>query len=142
MPIAPLALCALLFAADEPPKWDVNAPPGPSKSVPIDVRRGTWMNVDVSPDGRTIVFDLLGDIYSLPMEGGEARSITSGIAWDMQPRWSPDGKRIAFTSDRGGGDNVWTIAADGSDAKQVTNETFRLLNSPCWSPDGMWIAAR
>ncbi len=123
-------------------KWDVNAPPGPSREVPIRVTEGTWLSLDVSPDGREIAFDLLGDIYLLPIEGGAARAITSGVAWDMQPRFSPDGSRIAFTSDRGGGDNVWVMGRDGSDPKAVTKETFRLLNSPAWAPDGEFIAAR
>ena len=67
------------------------------------------MSLDVSPDGREIAFDLLGDLYVIPIEGGEARTISTGHAWDMQPRYSPDGQEIAFTSDRGGGDNIWTI---------------------------------
>lgn len=123
-------------------KWDVQSPDGPMEEVAIDVDNGTWMSVDVSPDGKQILFDLLGDIYVIPFEGGEAKSVTSGIAWDMQAVFSPDGKRIAFTSDRGGGDNVWVMNADGTDAKAVTSEDFRLLNSPAWSPDGDYIVAR
>ncbi|MBI1394106.1 MAG: amidohydrolase family protein [Alphaproteobacteria bacterium] len=124
-------------------KWDVAAPPlGDMRDVKIEVSEGTWMNIDVSPDGRSIVFDLLGDIYVLPMAGGEATSIADGLAWDMQPRYSPDGKSIAFTSDRGGGDNIWVMNVDGSDKRQVTKETFRLLNNPTWSADGRFIAAR
>ncbi|MDY6949002.1 MAG: hypothetical protein SXG53_25180, partial [Pseudomonadota bacterium] len=69
--------------------WDVNAPPGERREIPIDVRSGTWMSVDVSPDGSSVLFDLLGDIYELPMAGGEAKALTSGLAWDMQPRYSP-----------------------------------------------------
>jgi Tol biopolymer transport system component len=99
------------------------------------------MNLDVSPDGNEIVFELLGDIYSMPIAGGEAKALTSGIAWDMQPRYSPDGKHIAFTSDRAGGDNIWIMNRDGSNASQVSKEGFRLLNSPAWSPDGQFIAA-
>ncbi len=142
-PLAALLLLAPLrtLSADEP-KWDVNAPPGPSSKVAIDVREGTWISLDVAPDGKEIAFDLLGDIYVVPIEGGEARAIASGVAWQMQPKYSPDGRRIAFTSDQGGGDNVWVMERDGSKAHAVTSETFRLLNSPCWSPDGMWIAAR
>ena len=60
----------------------------------------------------------------------------------MQPRFSPDGSKIAFTSDRGGGDNIWVMNADGSDKRQVTKESFRLLNNAAWSPDGNYIAAR
>ena len=115
-------------------KWDVSAPPLPTRDVTIDVREGTWMSLDVSPDGRTIAFDLLGDIYTMPIAGGEATNIASGMAWEMQPRFSPDGSKIAFTSDRGGGDNIWIMNADGSDKRQVTKEKFRLLNNATWSP--------
>jgi len=123
--------------------WDVNAPPGARlRQVPISVNEGTWMNVDVSPDGRTIAFDLLGDIYVMSINGGTPTRITSGLAFDMQPRFSPDGRLIAFTSDRGGGDNIWVMNADGSGARAITRETFRLLNAPTWSADGQYIAAR
>lgn len=127
--------------ADEK-KWDVSAPPLPMREVPIRVEEGTWMNVDVSPDGRQVAFDLLGDIYIMPIAGGAPTRLTSGLAFDMQPRFSPDGKRIAFTSDRGGGDNIWIMNADGSDPRQITKEKFRLLNEPDWSPDGKYIVAR
>jgi Tol biopolymer transport system component len=127
-------------AKDE--KWDVNNAPGPRTTANLDVTEGTWMTLDVSPDGKEIVFDLLGDIYSLPISGGEAKNLTAGAMWDMQPRFSPDGKLIAFTSDRAGGDNIWIMNRDGSNPRQVTRETFRLLNSPAWSPDGQYIAAR
>ena len=100
------------------------------------------MSVDVSPDGREIVFDLLGDIYTLPVAGGEAKAIASGIAWDMQPRYSPDGKWIAFTSDRSGGDNLWIMNRDGSEPKQVSKETFRLVTQPAWTPDSEYLVGR
>ncbi|TDR22611.1 amidohydrolase family protein [Marinicella litoralis] len=129
-------------ADDKGDKWDVNNPPGVKKMVNINTETGTWMNVDVSPDGRLIVFDLLGDIYTMPMAGGVAKNITNSMAWDMQARFSPDGTKLAFTSDQGGGDNIWTMAVDGSDATQVTKEKFRLLNAPAWSPDGNYIVAR
>ena len=131
-----------VVAATETPKWDVQNPPGPSRDIPIDVTRGTWMSLDVSPDGQTLVFDMLGDIYVMPVGGGEARALASGVAWDMQPKWSPDGRHIAFTSDRAGGDNIWIMDADGSNPTQVSKETFRLLNQPEWSPDGQFIVAR
>jgi imidazolonepropionase-like amidohydrolase/Tol biopolymer transport system component len=123
-------------------KWDVSKPPGPRHDVPIDVTEGTWLNLDVSPDGKEIAFDLLGDIYTIPIGGGEAKAITSGIAWDMQPRYSPNGKWIAFTSDRAGGDNIWIVDRDGSNPKQVTKETFRLVNQPYWTPDSEFIVVR
>jgi Tol biopolymer transport system component len=128
--------------AQEKPSWDVSEPFGPTSEVSFTTDEGTWMSLDVSPDGRTIVFDLMGDLYTLPIAGGTATAITSGPAWDVQPTFSPDGARIAFTSDRAGGDNIWTMAADGSDAKQVTKENFRLLNGPAWTPDGAYLLAR
>lgn len=142
-----LALAAQNYAVAAPaadkPKWDVSAPPGLKlRQIPIDVTEGTWMNVDVSPDGKTIAFDLLGDIYILPIAGGAPVRIAEGLAYEVQPRFSPDGKRIAFTSDRGGGDNIWIMNADGADKRQLTKEDFRLLNQPGWSPDGRFITAK
>lgn len=129
-------------SAKTPAKWSVNDPQGKFTTANINVRSGTWMNVDLSPDGKTIVFDLLGDIYTMPATGGKAKALMTDIVWQMQPRFSPDGKYIAFTSDEDGGDNLWVMKADGSDAKAITTETFRLLNSPAWSPDGNYIVGR
>ena len=135
------------IAADtkKEPAWDVTAPLGPTHVVEFETDEGTWMNVDVSPDGRTIVFDLLGDLYTMPIEGsgsGLATRITSGPAFDMQPRFSPDGKRIAFSSDRNGLWNIWVMNADGSKASQVSKENRWFVNSPTWAPDGLSIYAR
>ncbi len=124
------------------PKWDVAAPPETTRQIQINVDEGTWMNIDVSPDGKTIAFDLLGDIYTLPIGGGNATRIAEGLPFEMQPKFSPDGKKIAFTSDRGGGDNIWIMNPDGSDKRQLTTEKFRLLNEPVWMPGGKYIAAR
>ena len=86
------------------------------------------MSIDMSPDGKQIVFDLLGDLYVIPSTGGDAKRLTSGPAWDCQPRFSPNGKQIAFISDRNGSDNLWLINVDGSqiegkEAKKVSEET-------------------
>ena len=128
---------------DEAEKWDVTAPRGATiRQVPIRTDEGTWMDVDVSPDGRMLAFSLLGDVYTMPITGGTPTRIAEGLAWEVQPRFSPDGRRIAFTSDRGGGDNIWIMNADGSDKRQLTKEEFRLLNQASWSPDGNYIVAK
>lgn len=159
LPLAPL-LCSLTIAAASSfphaqpaavaaattapakPTWNVNQPPGTARTVSIDTRTGTWMSVDVSPDGKTLVFDLLGDLYVLPIEGGTAQPLTTSIAWEHQARFSPDGRHIAFVSDAGGGDNVWVMKVDGSGARAVTTEPERLLNNPAWHPNGQSILAR
>jgi imidazolonepropionase-like amidohydrolase/Tol biopolymer transport system component len=138
----PASLAAAETEKSKPQAWNVNQPPGESYQADIDVTEGTWMNISVSPDGKNIAFDLLGDIYLLPVKGGEATALTQSIAWEMQPQFSPDGNQIAFTSDAGGGDNIWVMDRDGTNARAVTDESFRLLNSPAWSPDGQYIAAR
>jgi imidazolonepropionase-like amidohydrolase/Tol biopolymer transport system component len=143
-----LLFIPLIFAivpmsfGQEKKKWDVNNPPGPHKNISFTVSEGTWMNIDLSPDGKEIVFDLLGDIYIMPVTGGAARPLREGMAFEVQPRFSPDGKKILFTSDAGGGDNIWTMNRDGSQPKQITKENFRLLNNAVWTPDGEYIVAR
>ena len=134
---------------DDPPaekakeeEWDVSNPPGEWQTIVIDTVETTWSNVDVSPDGRTVIFDMLGDIYSVPIAGGEATSLTDGIEWNFQPKFNPDGSRIAFISDRDGADNLWVMNADGSDLTQVTEEKVHLIHNPSWSPDGRFFVAR
>ncbi len=142
-----LSLLTFKGGMAEEAAWKVDEPPATLSQQPIDVTEGTWMTVDVSPDGRTLVFDLLGDLYLMPIAGGKTTKLTEGIAWDMQPRFSPNGKRIAFTSDRTGknghgGNNLWTIAIDGSDPRQISEETAQLVNGPNWSPDGNYLVGR
>jgi dipeptidyl aminopeptidase/acylaminoacyl peptidase len=139
------AVCALLIvtsnalAADDPKKkddkkkWDVEAPLGPTQTIEFTTDEGTWMNLDVSPDGKQIAFDLLGDIYLMPVTGGKATLLRGGPAFEVQPRFSPDGKRISYTSDKDGADNVWIMDRDGSNPKQVTKEDFRLVNNAVWT---------
>ncbi len=125
-------------------KWDVADPTGPTTTVAFDTNEGTWMNVDVSPDGTQVVFDLLGDIFIVPIAGSSApaRRVTTGPAFDMQPRFSPDGRHIAMASDRDGLWNIWTIDLEGKNATQISREKRWFVNSPAWSPDGMYIYAR
>jgi Tol biopolymer transport system component len=145
---AALALAHLAVEArqeSKEPKWDVSALQGPTRTVSFDTSEGTWMNVDVSPDGTRIVFDLLGDIYIMPIEGSgstAARRLTGGATFDMQPRFSPDATRIAFTSDRDGLWNIWTMDLDGKSARQISRDRRWFINSPTWSSDGQYIYAR
>ncbi len=127
---------------DENDDWDVTQHRAESTDISFETTEGTWMNVDVSPDGEEIVFDLLGNIYIMPIDGGNATVLRESLAYEIQPRFSPDGSKISFTSDAGGGDNIWTMNRDGSDARQVTDEDFRLLNNAFWTPDGNYLVAR
>lgn len=137
-----VALSLLWSCAAVAQDWNVSNPPGDYREVSYTVDEGTWMNLDVSSDGKQIVFDLLGDIFIMPMQGGTATCLRSGLPFEVQPRFSPDGKQILFTSDAGGGDNIWVMLADGSKANQITKEDFRLLNNAAWSPDGDYFVAR
>jgi len=125
-------------------KWNVNNPHKDWKynSFTLNTSEGTWMNLDVSPDGKTIVFDLLGDIYKIPISGGKATILRAGLAYEVQPRFSPNGKYISFTSDAEGGNNIWVMTVDGKNAKSITKEKFRLLNNAVWTPDGKSLVAR
>jgi Tol biopolymer transport system component len=118
-----------------------NLPLKPERKIKFNTTEGSWMSVDVSPDGKQIAFDLMGDIYTMPIEGGTTTKITNGIAFESHPRFSPDGKRILFTSDRSGSDNLWYIDMVKKDTVQVTTETNETLFGACWSRDGKYIYA-
>jgi Tol biopolymer transport system component len=109
------------------------------RKIEFTTDEGTWLSLDVSPDGKTIVFELLGDIYTLPIEGGQAKLISGGMAFDSQPKFSPDGKWVAFLSDREGSENIWIMHPDGSEVKQVSKDPNNEFASPSWSPDGNYI---
>ena len=109
----------------------------PTRTIKFETDEGTWLSVDVSPDGRDLLFDLLGDLYRLDIAGGSARRITQGLAFDSQPAWSPDGASIAFLSDRSGAENLWVMRADGTGALRVTdNDGPNEYISPAWAHDG------
>ena len=145
--LATLFIACQAFAQqkeDKPKNWDVNNPHENwlYNTFQLNTDEGTWMNLDVSPDGKTIVFDLLGNIYKMPISGGSTTVLRSGLAYEVQPRFSPNGKYISFTSDAEGGNNIWVMTADGKDAKSITKEKYRLLNNAVWTPDGKSVVAR
>lgn len=145
------ALLAVIAAGVTVTTLPAQGPPGgrgkDEKPLPLPGARkasftatnATWMSLDVSPDGQTIVFDLLGDLYTVPMTGGKATRITEGMAFDAQPRFSPDGETVVFVSDRSGGDNVWTMRLDFTDTTQITQGNTSQYVSPEWMPDGKHI---
>src|SRR6188768_752628 len=113
----------------------------PTRTLTFTTKVGNWMSSDVSKDGNTIAFDLLGDIYTMPITGGKATHLTRGMAFDAQPRISPDGKRVVFVSDRTGGYNLFTISLDKKDTVQLTSGNTNTYESPIWTPDGKYIIA-
>jgi len=127
--------------AREATSWDVSNTGQPFRDVEFNLTEGTWMSVDVSPNGQTLVFDLLGDLYSLPAAGGQATLIQGGPAMQRTPRFSPDGREILFLSDASGADNLWICNVDGTAARQVTHEAHDMLMGPAWGPQGESVAA-
>jgi Tol biopolymer transport system component/imidazolonepropionase-like amidohydrolase len=109
------------------------------RRVPIKTNEGTWMSIDISPDGKTIAFDFLGDIYTMPIAGGKATQFTSGMAFDSHPKFSPDGKRLLMISDRSGGENIWWFNVDKSDSLQVSKGNSDHYQSAEWAPDGNFV---
>src|SRR5579872_5325067 len=109
------------------------------RDVHLTLHEGTNMAAALSPDGRTIAIDLLGTLWTLPADGGTAKSITDIFMDARQPSFSPDGKKIAFQAYRSSTWQIWTVNVDGTDLKPVTSSAFD-DREPAWSPDGARIA--
>ncbi len=145
--LAALAAPALAQEKDETRKEEKKEekkeplPLEPTRTIEFTTDEGTWLSLDVAPDGQTLVFELLGDLYTLPLSGGEAKRITSGMAFDSQPRFSPDGQWIAFLSDRDGAENVWIAKPDGTEPKKLSKEEQAEFASPAWTRDGNYVIA-
>ncbi|MBK8247623.1 MAG: PD40 domain-containing protein [Gemmatimonadetes bacterium] len=140
--LAPLALVAQ--ARPDTARWDVTQARGTTRSIDFTTSEGTWMAPDLAPDGSWMVFDLLGHVYRMPVAGGEATALTqnSGVALNFQPRISPDGRTIAFISDRRGQYNLWLMNADGSNPRPVFTDLNATAFEPTWTPDGQYIIVR
>ena len=136
-----LLLAPLALHAQEEEKLDPHRGPPlePARWARFTTSEGTWISLDVSPDGQTLVFDLVGDLYSMPITGGEATRLTSGMGYDMQPRFSPDGEQIVFVSDRSGDNNVWLMPAAGGEPRQLSKGVGSYFLSPDWMPDGKYV---
>lgn len=119
--------------------WDVLNPAFPLNEINVKSNELTWASLDVTPDGKHIVFDTLGDIFISSIEGGDAQPLTQDFAWNIHPAVSPNGKQIAFISDRDGLSNVWVMNRDGTELRQVTKEKNNIIHAPKWSPDGEYI---
>ena len=122
-----------------PPDRTNTLPLKPTRIARFTTDEGTWMSLAVSPDGRTVMFDLLGDVYTVPITGGKAKRILGGNSMDVQPTFSPDGRRVAFISDRSGSDQLWIANADGSDPVRLSQLPAGSMSFPVWTPDGEYI---
>lgn len=120
-------------------KKETGLPLKVDRKIKIKTDEGTWMSLDISPNGETLVFDLLGDIYTLPIEGGKATRITNGLAFDTHPKFSPDGKELLIVSDRSGGPNAWILDLESGDSTQVTKGNDFFMEDAEWTNDGQYI---
>ncbi|MDX2302452.1 MAG: amidohydrolase family protein [Microscillaceae bacterium] len=111
------------------------------RTVKFNTQEGTWTSLDIHPNGQEIVFDMMGDIYTMPINGGKAKAVTKGMAYDTHPRYSPDGKKIVYTSDKSGSENIWVLDMEKQDTIQLTKDKNQNYPSACWTPDGKYIVA-
>lgn len=137
--LVPAAAAQQKSAETDAKKGKKSLPLKPERKIEFDADEGTWLSLDVSPDGKTVLFELVGDLYTVPLEGGQAERITEGMAFDSQPAYSPDGQWIAFISDRDGADNLWIAKADGSEPRKLTKSKRDQYLSPSWTPDGQYV---
>ena len=135
-----LVLAPLSMGAQQA-SWSVEEHTGPTRTLSFSASEGTWVSVDVSPDGSTIVFDLLGTIYEMPYGGGRAEALTSGRSWNLSPRYSPDGSRIAFSSDRSGTHDIWVLSRETGELTNLSDASDQNVHRPTWSADGLRIHA-
>lgn len=139
--LAPLALATLYLPVAHATGSSGVCSAG-ERPLSFTTSEGTLHNVDVSPDGKRIAFDMLGDIYTASIDGGDALLVSGGGAWEVRPVWSPDGGQIAFISDKSGLDQVHVVQARAGSPVQLLVEfpgyrrTEGVLATAEWMPDG------
>ena len=142
--IVTMILAATLFAGTASVR-------GEKRAITFDdlIALGRIGSFEISPDGKNIAFTVTWfdkeanssntDIYITPLKGGEPYRFVRSDGADYQPCWSPDGKKLAFVSTRGGSPQIWVIPVDGGEAKKMTDIPTG-VSSPLWSPDGKRFA--
>lgn len=113
----------------------------PDRTVAINSNEGTWMSLDVHPNGEKVIFDYMGNLFEMPIEGGDANQLTRGMGFDSQPVYSPNGNKVVFVSDRSGGENVWILDLETNEVEQRTEGKNYRMQGPTWTPDGQYIIA-
>lgn len=141
-----LAFCihAPLFAQDgemEQIPSHADLPLKSERTVSLNTTEGTWLSLDVHPNGEKLIFDYMGNLFELPMSGGRAKQLTKGMGFDSQPKYSPDGSKVAFISDRDGGENIWILDLASMETEQRTEGKNYRMQGPIWTPDGNYLIA-
>jgi imidazolonepropionase-like amidohydrolase/Tol biopolymer transport system component len=142
-----LAGCGPLRAAlSADPHSDMRPAQDPRPAALLRTSEGTALYFDVAPDGRSLVIDLLGQLWTLPVDGGVAVPLTDAVtesADDRQPAFAPDARRVATRSDRPEGRGIWVHELDSARRVQLSDSASILdgdAGVPVWSPEGSRIA--